>query len=1393
MLGNGEPGKLRVQLENGDIKEQGSEHFVPYNASKHDKMMGKQTEERLADTSISDYYVTRAEDQAGKDVVDLIASESEDEYRDNNPLSHFRMDVEMEEEPQTSETSSTLTEEEQLLHDVASYKKSEHMTPVVDSLKDSKKQWKEKIKSLKTVMKPIKTKEKEISKELTKLMEKHGFKKGKKQMSREEFDSYDPNKEKEDDPNKEKEEDKNFCHQKVPKPTRHGYRFILIHRSNLFPVYKDILKKYVTECADARRNCGSEYYDKFDKCKAAVEEEKKKSCAAAWYVISERSFEEFQKTDNNFFHLKRKFMLCDEEAPSPTANLSRETAIDVDENVSNEKAKYIRNHRFEDDGSCFNVTYGDQLISPELKKIMNNKHAVDALDLIKLKTMIYKKHNMNNQNVCSRIQDFENNCYFADESNMSANGAKILQWARENMDRVVYNEKSDHSYSIFANRIIRLLHWYEQALFVANAHSSVLLLQHVKYDAYRQETDLHFNVMTTGAGATSKTFTFEIVRNTCIAGTVSELTFQTTKADAIDGDRNDCITIFNESPPGLFMTDKKDENSEAEAMMKEKLTSQTVTCKEFYRDPDTLLRCNRESKSQSIGVYMGATNDKKSMCKEAMSTRFLWKEYEKFEKGEHSNSIQEMMQRQRDYEKHTNCNGVKDICMYYHRVEHFRVFVVWKYIYAELLPRPNLTAADLVYGKVSVEMKKNGISIPERTKERFDILCRTHVIIHALESNFNVEGGTHACTCRKHKFKYEGAASNMMGGILFPERCKRVELGNVIHPGSFEICMKNQSGKKIRTKVPEKITYDQWVCYMKSRYTPNDEKDSEGVAYFKGEKYGNLTFEETHVDRNKKQCIACWKMDPQNGCNKCFFLYDVMDIKNSLYCTEEIALFALTQIEEELYNVNSYKVKKALWNLFLQNLHYKKQEVSTQLDYNYARFGRTNSLIISIQNCMDAKHGRMSENNIEALLKQWSKTTVKSKPYYPHFRHKEDKTQTDSPLSVITKDYFKMENVDFIVDKTKIPDTEDEYEKVGKRGPKNNTYTSVTLPNGSSTLKDMKLCFKEEKHTYFHMSIFHDIRYEDYVCPITSSIQKSMMFDARYPKKMLLGKCERKDGIITNPRFLDHVEIPQGGTDFEYINSKYITEEQAKMNRKADPTFRRNVDQKEKKCLMDMDVDIYAMNEHVMAQNDYETVRADLGLEEEEMNDGEQRLPRMNIEYRNCDVQLIVNSLSIDNVILDEPKHPDPEGKEEYKNIEDEDERKKAKKKYDKKMELYRVKMERWEYNKPKHPDPEGKKEYENIEDEDEREKAKKEYDKKMKLYRVEMERWKYNKPRERYKRAKTKIPAIMDRDQVWYPHDLMKKETQRLTAREREEREKKKKRLGDALMKPMEKRLRRR
>ena len=87
----------------------------------------------------------------------------------------------------------------------------------------------------------------------------------------------------------------------IQEPTRKdSYRFVLIHRSNLFPVYKDVLKKYTITLEEAKASCASSFHNQFDKYAKDVEQEKKKLFASAWYIIHEDKFEELRRTDKTF-------------------------------------------------------------------------------------------------------------------------------------------------------------------------------------------------------------------------------------------------------------------------------------------------------------------------------------------------------------------------------------------------------------------------------------------------------------------------------------------------------------------------------------------------------------------------------------------------------------------------------------------------------------------------------------------------------------------------------------------------------------------------------------------------------------------------------------------------------------------------------------------------------------------------------------------------------------------------------------------------------------------------------------------------------------------------------------------------------------------------------------
>ena len=349
-----------------------------------------------------------------------------------------------------------------------------------------------------------------------------------------------------------------------------------------------------------------------------------------------------------------------------------------------------------------------------------------------------------------------------------------IKMAEESKSDIISYTWEKHN--VFVNSINFKMNFFDHDLQVSTGHATLMLLQHSKYDAYRQMTDLHFNTVYTGEGATSKSFLFEKMKQMGIPATVSEITYQTAKSDAIDGDRNDTIIVFNESPPGLIMkTTKSDPNQEA--AFKEKLTSHRVSCKTFEKNEETLQRTNRKTISQCIGVHMGATNDDPSDASEAMKTRFYWGQFEKNERN--NKTIDMCMKGEKLWGElgEDILNGViKDLQM-----EHYRMALMFKMMYIGILPYPSLDVSDMVYFNLSKTLKRDfKLSTSTRFKERYDCMCRIYTMINALELVFNYETKWTEKKCRCGKSAHYGEYS--------PDRCIDCRL-----PSDYMI--KNHYGK----------------------------------------------------------------------------------------------------------------------------------------------------------------------------------------------------------------------------------------------------------------------------------------------------------------------------------------------------------------------------------------------------------------------------------------------------------------------------------------------------------------------------------------------------------------------------------------------------------------------
>ena len=131
--------------------------------------------------------------------------------------------------------------------------------------------------------------------------------------------------------------------------------------------------------------------------------------------------------------------------------------------------------------------------------------------------------------------------------------SKMLAWRIKTPSAaIVRSVIVDPTLSVFANRYIRLMEIYEQYYLVSTSHRMLYLVQHARYDAFRRDFGLHFNCFQAGDGACSKSFLFDLMAKFSIPGTIEVLTYQTGKADAVDGNRNDIVTVCHEAPPGMF-------------------------------------------------------------------------------------------------------------------------------------------------------------------------------------------------------------------------------------------------------------------------------------------------------------------------------------------------------------------------------------------------------------------------------------------------------------------------------------------------------------------------------------------------------------------------------------------------------------------------------------------------------------------------------------------------------------------------------------------------------------------------------------------------------------------------------------------------------------------------
>lgn len=320
--------------------------------------------------------------------------------------------------------------------------------------------------------------------------------------------------------------------------------------------------------------------------------------------------------------------------------------------------------------------------------------------------------------------------------------SKMITWRENHPEAAVIKHRiTDETLSVFANRVIALMEGYEQYFLISTAHRMMFLINHARYDSFRRDFGLHFNCFQAGDGATSKSFLFLMMEKLSIPGTIEVLTYQTGKADAVDGNRNDITTVCHEAPPGMFRTGKNpNADSSQEAMFKEKLTSQRVTAKVWCQEESTGRRSARLTKSECIGVWMGATNDPPSEVEDALKTRFFWGNFEQQQRK--GRDIDDCMNGERMMSSADK--AIRKKLFLEGQEEQYRVMLVEKAIWCKVIKDVNMEASNIIVPRLKQKMTKDSIICPgPRDWERVKILSRCMAIVTAIERVCNLPGGKH--------------------------------------------------------------------------------------------------------------------------------------------------------------------------------------------------------------------------------------------------------------------------------------------------------------------------------------------------------------------------------------------------------------------------------------------------------------------------------------------------------------------------------------------------------------------------------------------------------------------------------------------------------------------------
>jgi len=302
----------------------------------------------------------------------------------------------------------------------------------------------------------------------------------------------------------------------------------------------------------------------------------------------------------------------------------------------------------------------------------------------------------------------------------------VLRWFRREFDpETIQPIKLRHpDMSVFGHHASDMMMVYHTLYQVASAHRECYWVLKARLDAFRHEHKLHLNAMFVGDAATSKSFLQAQLQTNSVGLTAKTLTYQTSKAGAVDHDDNHYVRLFDEVP-AAFLHDPK--NKVDEPALKMKLVEQLVSHERPHIDEETGVRTKKTGLSSCIDVLIGASNESRLAFSEALRTRFHWFESEKCMSEENSiRKCQQAMRTMKMEQKNKQTQAINS-----HKFEQAYVCLIWQFIRMGAIMKPDTSIIGIVMENFGEELTNYGIKMDTREWARVEMLCLNLAIVRA--------------------------------------------------------------------------------------------------------------------------------------------------------------------------------------------------------------------------------------------------------------------------------------------------------------------------------------------------------------------------------------------------------------------------------------------------------------------------------------------------------------------------------------------------------------------------------------------------------------------------------------------------------------------------------------